>query len=317
MKKSLLFAVVCSLSYMSRSQMQINNSDFELWESTTSELAEPINWNSFKTASGTWSSFSGQQLDKSTSVRPGSSGIYSARIFSRNAGFGVIANGNMTLGKIEMGSSTANSDLNYNYSITSNPNFSEAFTDSPDSLVVWVKYTPVTSSGNNARVSAVIHNNTDGYKDPNDVAGANTIATAILNFPSVGGWQRISIPFAYVGAVEDASYIMVTFTTNSTPGGGSANDELLIDDLQLIYNPSEAGIQQINSNKFKLFSENDQLLIFGQISPKSRYSILAMDGSLIQEGETEPVVPFDATAGVYIFQVKESENFYRTKFIKK
>ncbi len=239
MKKTLLALSLFTIALQASAQTQIGNSTFENWETTTSEIAEPMNWNSFKTASGSWNSFGGQQMNRSTNVRPGSTGIYSTRIWARNAGFGVVAQGNMTLGRIEMGSTTASSTSNYNYSNTGNAAYSEAFTDRPDSVVVWVKYKPAnTGAGHLARISTVIHNNTNNYKDPNDVGGANTIATAILNFPYSGGnWQRISIPFTYVGTPANAAFILTTIATNNIPGGGTVNDSLYIDDMELVYVP--------------------------------------------------------------------------------
>lgn len=239
MKKTILSLSLLTLALQASAQTQIGNSNFEAWESTTSEIAEPVNWNSFKSASGSWNSFGGQQMNRSTSVRPGSTGIYSSRIWARNAGFGVVAQGNMTLGRIEMGSTTASSSSNYNYSSTGSGTYSEAFTDRPDSVVVWVRYKPAnTGAGHLARISTVIHNNTNNYKDPNDVAGANTIATAILNFPYSGGnWQRLSIPFTYVGTPANAAFILTTIATNNIPGGGTVNDSLYIDDMELVYVP--------------------------------------------------------------------------------
>jgi len=239
MKRSLLLLTGIIFCTNLFSQTQIGNSNFESWEVTTSEIAEPVNWNSFKTASGSWNTFAGQQMRNSSSVRPGSTGVKSAVIWSRNAGFGVIANGNMTLGRIEMGSTTASDPANYNYSSTGDANFSEVMTDSPDSIVFWVKYKPVTAGSNTARISTIIHNNTNNYKDPNDVAGSNTVATAILNFSTTSNsWVRKSVPFTYVGTPSNAAFIITTFTTNSVPGGGSANDSLWIDDVELIYNPA-------------------------------------------------------------------------------
>lgn len=238
MKKILLSLSLLTLTLQASAQTQVGNSNFEAWEASTSEQAEPVNWNSFKTASGSWASFGGQQMNRSTNVRPSSTGVYSARIWSRSV-LGVIAQGNMTLGRIEMGSTTANSTSNYNYSSTGSGTYSEAFTDTPDSVVMWVKYKPAnTGAGHMARISTVIHNNTNNYQDPWHVAGANTIATAMLNFPYAGGnWQRISIPFTYVGTPSSAAFVISTITTNNIPGGGSANDSLYIDDMELVYVP--------------------------------------------------------------------------------
>lgn len=238
MRKILLSLSLLTLTLQASAQTQIGNSNFESWEASTSEIAEPVNWNSFKTASGSWASFGGQQMDRSTNVRPSSTGVYSARIWSRSV-LGVIAQGNMTLGRIEMGSTTASSTSNYNYSSTGSGTYSEAFTDTPDSVIVWVKYKPTnTGAGHMARISTVIHNNTNNYQDPWHVAGANTIATAMLNFPYSGGnWQRISIPFTYVGTPSNAAFVITTITTNNVPGGGSAGDSLFIDDMELVYVP--------------------------------------------------------------------------------
>ncbi|MDF3028179.1 MAG: hypothetical protein K0S23_2486 [Fluviicola sp.] len=238
MRKVLLCLSLLPLTLQVSAQTQIGNSNLEAWETSTSEIAEPVNWNSFKTASGSWASFGGQQMDRSTNVRPGSTGSYSARIWSRSV-LGVIAQGNMTLGRIEMGSTTASSTSNYNYSSTGSGTYSEAFTDSPDSVIIWVKYKPTnTGAGHMARISTVIHNNTNNYQDPWHVAGANTIATAMVNFPYSGGnWQRISIPFTYVGTPSNAAFVITTITTNNIPGGGSAGDTLHIDDMQLVYVP--------------------------------------------------------------------------------
>lgn len=242
MKKTLLLITALAGTLVSYSQTQIGNSDFEAWETTSSEIKEPINWNSFKTATGTWNSFGGQQMNWSNLVRPGSSGSKSAVIWAKST-LGVVANGNMTLGRIQMGSTTANDPANYNYSQTTDAAFSETMPDAPDSIVFWVKYKPVTAGTNTARISAVITNNTNNYKDPNDVGGANTVATAILNFPTTSNtWVRKSVPFTYVGSASNAAYILTTFTTNSTPGGGSANDSLYVDDIQLIYNPVNAPV---------------------------------------------------------------------------
>lgn len=240
MKKTLLYFSFLSLSTIGFAQTQIGNGSFESWEPTTSELNEPVNWNSFKSADGAFILFGGQQMDRRVNARPGSTGTQSARIWSRSAGFGVKANGNMTLGRINMGSTTPSDAANHNFSSTSTTGFSEAFTDTPDSIVAWVKYKPGnTTSGYNARISSVIHNNTNGYKDPNDVSGANTVATAILNFPYTnGGWQRISVPFTYVGTPSNAAFILVTFTTNNVPGGGTTSDTLYVDDVELVYVPN-------------------------------------------------------------------------------
>ncbi|HRP52923.1 MAG TPA: PKD domain-containing protein [Fluviicola sp.] len=235
MKKILLSFSVLALALAANAQTQIGNSNFESWESSTPEINEPVNWNSFKTASGGMAWASSQQMKKSTLTRPGSSGTASVVVWSKSI-LGVIANGNVTLGRINMGRSTASDASNHNYSVTTDGAFSEALTDTPDSVVAWVKFKAAASQ--QAKASIVIHNNTNGYKDPNDVAGANTVATAIYNVNSNGNvWQRLSIPFTYVGSPSNAAFIIATFATNKTPGGGAGGDSLYVDDIELVYVP--------------------------------------------------------------------------------
>lgn len=235
MKKILLFTFAGFFSYLGFGQAQIGNSDMEQWEAVTSG-EEPVNWNSFLSGTGAWSGFANDQIASSTDVRPGSAGTKSCRIFS-NSVFSIVANGNVTLGQINMGSTTPTAPENYNFSKTSDSNFSEALTDHPDSIVFWAKFTPNGPSGD-ARMKATLHTNYD-YRDPEDAAAANeVIATAVVNYPSTGGnWVRFSVPFQYTGpaCISGQSFILITFTTNMTAGGGQAGDEVLIDDVELIY----------------------------------------------------------------------------------
>jgi hypothetical protein len=317
MKRSILFSAAFLVAPSTFSQQQIGNSDFEQWETATSELAEPVNWNSFKTATGSFIGFSGQQLDKSTDVRPGSSGSFSAKLTGRDAGFGVIAQGNMTLGRIEMGSITPASSGNYNYSSTGDANFSEAFTEAPDSIYFWAKYTPGNTS-HSARVSTIIHNNTNNYKDPNDVSGSNTVATAIYNFPYSGGnWELIKVPFTYAGNPADAAYILATFTTNMTPGVGSASDVLLIDDVELIYyTPSTASTFELTASSVHVSVESSAVRLHSKQVLEGNYAIYSASGAQIQKGTIMPEIDFNSVNGIYFLHLTTSKGSIVKKFIK-
>lgn len=238
MKKSLLgIGVFTTFASLSLAQTQIGNSSFETWEVVATPDEEPVNWSSFLTASGTLAQFAQSELDKSTDVRPGSTGTYSAHIFSQSV-LGVIANGNVTTGRINMGSATPGNPNNYNTSVIADAAFSEAITDHPDSLVFWAKYTPVNAN-DSARMSAILHDNYN-FRDPIDAASQpHIVATAIRNFPTTNGnWVRFAVPFTYSGPATSVQFILLTFTTNKVPGGGSGNDQVWIDDVELIYNPN-------------------------------------------------------------------------------
>ena len=245
-------------------QYQLTNSGFENWETATNpdnsskKGDEPVQWNSFmtmKTGSFLYNSAISDKIDASTDVRPGSTGSKSAKIWS-NSVLGVVANGNLTTGRIYGGSTTAtDANGNYNFSDPSSDSaFKHTFAGKPDSIATWLKFVP-SSTSEQARVSAIIHENSR-YQDPEAKTYSNVVAKAQTNFypTSNKGWQRISVPFVYEGNKTPA-YILVSYTTNKTPGKGSANDVLYIDDAEMIYN-SKANSVRFNGTNFAEFDKN-------------------------------------------------------------
>ena len=213
---------------------------------------EPAEWHSFGSATGGMASFvtgNTDQFTRSTDKRPGSTGSQSAVIKSKSI-FGVKANGNCTNGRIFAGSMTASDgSKNYNFSEPSTNNtYNTPFAGQPDSMVFWAKYIPAdgnpSNSNNKARAHAVITTNAK-YQDPE--AGNNyssvKIADAEINYSatSTKGWQRISVPFKYYSVdPTTAAYMLMTFTTNATPGGGTTSgssvDNIYLDDVEMVYN---------------------------------------------------------------------------------
>ena len=211
---------------------------------------EPQGWHSFPTATGSMASMvtgNTAQFTQSTDIRPGSTGSYSAHLQSKVL-FGQKANGNCTNGQINAGSITAdNAEGNYNFSDPSNTGYTTAFAGTPDSLVFWAKYIPadgnVGSSSNKARAHAVI-TTAARYQDPEakDYSSVK-IADAESNYSATSamGWQRIAVPFKYYSvSPEQVAYVLMTFTTNATPGGGTSSgsslDNIYLDDASLVYN---------------------------------------------------------------------------------
>ena len=235
-RKLLTFSLLV-FAFNGLTQTQIGNSGMETWTNLGATTEEPTNWNSFLSGQGGLVGFASQQVQRSAIVRAGATGTYSARVWAKSV-LGIVANGNMTIGRINMGSSTPTNANNYNISLQADANYSEAITDRPDSIVFWVRYTQAGGGVQNARMHAVLHDAYD-LRDPIDANSIpHVVATAALNYPATAGaWVRKSVPFVYSGAASTVSYILLTFTTNQTPGGGAANDEVLIDDVELIYVP--------------------------------------------------------------------------------
>lgn len=219
---------------------QIGNYTFEEWDSN----GEPKNWNGFKTAGGSYANMvSGEgKVGSNSDVRPGTAGKTSARVYSTSV-VGVVANGNMTTGQIIAGAMSAANTDNHNESKISDSNFSQVLTARPDSFTVWLKYVPMSGSSSTAGFSNYIHGNHSGFTDPLTGNSSKYIVASanVSKLTTDRGWKRFSIPFdyaTYTANGESPAYIMTTFNTNSTPGGGDAGEELYVDDILLIYNPT-------------------------------------------------------------------------------
>ena len=260
--KSLTFGEVATVSGTASSQLtgtlvrkttpQISNGDFETWTFDGANL--PNNWNSFQTADGTWAgtaySKSDRQVAKSDIVRPGTKGSSSCRIWARSV-LTVVAQGNITTGRVHAGSTKATNKDNYNYSDRDGSNTNNGiknpcamqFTGMPDSIVVWAKFNPAKDLTDypNAKFSAVIHDDHDYISyglssNDNATNKGYVVASAVKLIDKNGGnWQRISLPFEYTSN-KNAKYIQLNASTNAYPGKGTKNDELYLDDIEVIYN---------------------------------------------------------------------------------
>lgn len=319
MKKTILIIAAGLMASISIAQQQIQNGGFENWENVPGG-SEPVNWNSFLTAGGFFSNLADNQIEESTDVRPGSTGSKSIKIWSRTPLPGLVANGNLTLGKINMGSASASDDSNHNRSITADSDFSQELTDSPDSLVFWVKFIPNGHSGN-ARVKATIHDNYD-YRDPEDAASSNhVVATAVLNYPSTGeNWVRKSIPFDYSGPATDGAYILITFTTNEIAGGGKKDDVVFIDDVELIYNSLSTDNQETLSSISIYPNPVKDVLTIDNVEKNTQYSIHSVLGEVVLSGKlnetTNKIETSKIQNGVYILRMVNEGNTRTVRFVK-
>lgn len=319
MKKVLLSLVVISIGWTLQAQTQITNSDFEEWEEVIGDGLEPINWNSFLTSSGLLSTFASNQIEQSSDIRPGSEGTKSVKLWSKKI-LGITANGNLTLGRINMGSSNPLDPTNFNMTVTGDPLFNQVMTDKPDSLVVWVKFTP-NGHSQNAKIKATIHDNYD-YRDPEDEESQNHIVgIAELSYPSTEGtWQRKSIPFYYDGPANDAAFILITFATNETAGGGAKDDFVWIDDLKLIYNPlsvkKEGQLDVVSAYPNPV---NDKLTL-KNIQHTTSFTISSVLGKVVATGNLSKnanQIDFSAfKKGVYFIKLQQENNIRTLRIIK-
>lgn len=230
---------------------QLTNGGFENWENLGTNAVEPIQWNSFMSASadGLYAGAKSKKVDISADVRAGSMGRSSAHIWSNDV-MSVKANANLTTGRIYAGDISPTSTANRNQTVRSNSQFSHPMTVVPDSVSVWVKFKPKSSS-DQARIALQIHGDRD-FRDPNnDAANASfLVATAEYNYHTTNDqWVRLSVPFVKDGAHEDPRYILASFTSNKTPGQGSVGDLVWIDDIVMIYKPT-LGVSTLTEQRY-------------------------------------------------------------------
>ena len=257
----LLIFSIFSLNLSAQYGPQLDNRGFEQW--TNRLVSEPTHWHSGGTATGGWAFMLTSQIEQSSQTRPNSSGSKSVRLYPHST-WGVLANGNITNGRMNAGSTSSTGADNYNYTQRSENAFNTPINQLPDSLTIWVCFR-CTSASEKAQVKAVVHGDADyriianGTESPAD----KHVATAALSFTRTSGaggdytWRRLSIPFNNSGPCTDVRYILMTATTNETPGSGNSSDDLFIDDLLLIYNPSLTMGQLASSS----FSPGDAITI--------------------------------------------------------
>lgn len=255
-KRLILLPVVCLFCAIqiafAQNGFQLENAGFEEWKSTTL----PVSWNTYETAVSS-SSLTNMAINSNQCKQgQGHSGNYAVVAVSRVIkilGLSVPANGIVTSGVINAGSTTPTDQRNNNQTIADDPNKSMEFIGRPDSVVAWIKALP-KSSTQLGRFYVMLHDNSS-VQDPGTI-WENVIAVAGLNPPAKDEWVRYSCPFFYYGETHDIvsegdaertpkkalsgserpSYALATISTNYLAGKGGDGDEIHVDDIEMIYN---------------------------------------------------------------------------------
>ena len=289
---------------------QMPNSDFETW---SNENNAPKHWHGFESVKGKLSGTakSKTKLVSSKNVRPGSKGLTSAVVTSTKV-FTVIANGTMTNGVLNAGSMSAADASNHSETDLSSTSkdangdpFATPMYAKPDSVKFWMRFTQAKAQASypNAAFNAVI---TDGtyYQDPENKTYTNKVAVAAPNKAdmTVGDWRLVSCPFDYASYAAngaEAKAILLTVSTNATPGKGSYSngvaDSVYVDDLELVY---AAGIKSIS---FKGQALDLATIQTTGIELAADEAVSADDFEVVKEGEDAKVTKLvEATADGYV-----------------
>lgn len=291
---------------------QMPNSNFETWSTATDNNA-PKHWHGFESVKGKLSGTakSKTKLVSSKNVRPGSKGLTSAVVTSTKV-FTVIANGTMTNGVLNAGSMFAADASNHSETDLSSTDvdangdpFATPMYAKPDSVKFWMRFTQAKAQASYpyAAFNAVI---TDGtyYQDPENKTYTNKVAVAAPNKAdmTVGDWRLVSCPFDYASYAAngaEAKAILLTVSTNATPGKGSYSngvaDSVYVDDLELVY---AAGIKSIS---FKGQALDLATIQTTGIELAADEAVSAADFEVVKEGEDAKVTKLvEATADGYV-----------------
>ena len=289
---------------------QMPNSDFETW---SDKNKAPRHWHGFESVKGSLSGTakSKTKLVSSKNVRPGSKGLTSAVVTSTKV-FTVIANGTMTNGVLNAGSMFAADASNHSETNLSSTDvdangdpFATPMYAKPDSVKFWMRFTQAKAQASYpyAAFNAVI---TDGtyYQDPENKTYTNKVAVAAPNKAdmTVGDWRLVSCPFDYASYAAngaEAKAILLTVSTNATPGKGSysngVGDSVYVDDLELVY---AAGIKSIS---FKGQALDLATIQTTGIELAADEAVSAADFEVVKEGEDAKVTKLvEATADGYV-----------------
>ena len=289
---------------------QMPNSDFETW---SDKNKAPKHWHGFESVTGSWSGTakSDTKLVFSNNVRPGSKGLTSAVVTSTKV-LTVIANGTMTNGRLAAGSMSATNSANHSETNLSSTDkdangdpFATPMYAKPDSVKFWMRFTQAKAQASYpyAAFNAVI---TDGtyYQDPENKTYTNKVAVAAPNKAdmTVGDWRLVSCPFDYASYAAngaEAKAILLTVSTNATPGKGSysngVGDSVYVDDLELVY---LAGIKSIS---FKGQALDLTTIQTTGIELAADEAVSADDFEVVKEGEDAKVTKLvEATADGYV-----------------
>jgi len=234
MKKFILTAISIGVFTVFVSGQQIENPGFETWEDAGTVIDEPVNWSSIKTS------------DAGSLINIAAPVVWGQSVDAHTGNFSLELTNVLTIGSIVATGMTTNGRVHadfipengYTYTDPADPRWHTPLTGRPDSVAAWVKYFPEGSDTAQLKVLLHVGEGTMPITPENQV---NRIGYAQINVSGLHDtWTRVVVPFTYFSQVNP-EYILMTLTSGAGyfPIEGSV---VLVDDLELIYDPSGVGV---------------------------------------------------------------------------
>ncbi len=314
MKKILLvISVVIAFNFSANAQgKQLPNSGFENWEDVSVGQDEPVKWSTIKTSDNSAVNAAAPvNWEKSDTAH---SGNYSVKVFNLSTIVGAVATGSVTNGRFH---ATFNPSEGFVYSDFSSDKWNEPFTSRPDSVVVWVKYYPVSTDTLQAKF--VLHKDSCTIKITPDL-WKNVVGYAEINITGTHDqWLRVSVPFEYYS--DDKPQYFLAMLTAGAGLNAFAGSRAFYDDLQLIYNPQS--VNNAKMNNLDVYYANGNL-VFKDIPKKllnSEVSVSDISGRVVYKGiingSTVNLSGLSLHQGIYVVSALSAEGSYVKKLLIK
>lgn len=291
--------MACALSVGAQGIYQFEDPGFEDQNWKTVKISAPIiggtcyepekDWHSFLSAEGSLKTMRALS-PQPQHIEAGYKG-YAVKLVSAKAGaFGVSeeANGNLTTGRVYMGSGTPESSDNYNYSDIDGGQCLQ-FAGIPDAVEFYAKFKPGSKNVADdnkdkpaGRAQFILHDRY-AYRDPEIKADieSHRIAMASQLIYESSDWVLYGkVPFVYSETKDPKveKYLLASITTNPTPGQ-SVGDELCIDEIHFIYN-SELESLTYGEKNITSISESQTIDLTGMVYDES-----TLDNGLVLTGK--------------------------------
>lgn len=241
-KKTILGSLfmTCALTAGAQGIYQFADPGFE--QSWTNKKEPGNGWHSFATAGGDYKWAASMSPAPEHAAEGNNQSDHSVKLISKDLGIAK-ANGNLTTGRINMGSYDAgDATANYNFSDITGGQALE-FAGTPDAVTFYAKFTAGRDNANNQGRGQFILHDEFAYQDPEvDDQVSHRVAKASQLISESLEWTKYTVNFVYDQDVKPAKqYLLASFTTNPV-AGGSADDVLYIDDIYFVYNSELASL---------------------------------------------------------------------------
>lgn len=317
-KKTILGSLfmTCALTAGAQGIYQFADPGFEQdW----TNAKEPGNgWHSFATAGGGYAWAASQSPAPEHAAEGNNKSAHSVKLMSKKVLGIANANGNLTTGRINMGSMTASdATANYNFSDITGGQALE-FAGTPDAVTFYAKFTAGSGNTNKQGRGQFILHEEYPYQDPEvEEQLSYRVAKASQLISESTEWTKYTVNFVYDQDVKPATqYLLASFTTNPV-AGGSAGDVLYIDDIHFVYNSELASLTY--NGESKEIPNSGTINLSDQVYDASKLSY-----TLTGKGATAETTSYDEATAVLTLTVKgndwsvnnDNQHVYTIQFAK-